>query len=96
MDERKMFEAWSRSQPGGGFALDRYTDPECTEYIHYATEWTWQAWQAASAGRQELVEALRGLLNTWNAVCDVKGWDRDHTVAAELARVALAKHGEQQ
>jgi hypothetical protein len=90
MDEQARFEAW---------AIERGWNPVRSSNGHYmeiGSSIAWQAWQAASAGRQELVEALRGLLNTWNAVCDVKGWDRDHTVAAELARAALAKHGEQQ
>jgi hypothetical protein len=92
MQEREPFETWlNEADPGSDLSLDDDFD-----YFDGHVHLQWQAWQAASAGRQELVEALRGLLNTWNAVCDVKGWDRDHTVAAELARAALAKHGEQQ
>lgn len=36
--ERAAFEAWSRSTEGGGFTLDRYNDPQCTEYVHYNTD----------------------------------------------------------
>jgi hypothetical protein len=44
--ERQAFEAWSRNKPGGGFTLDRYKDPQCTEYVHYNTQWAWEAWLA--------------------------------------------------
>lgn len=48
--------------------------------------------EAASAGRSELLKALKELLDVWDAICNVKGWDRDHLFAAENARSLIAKH----
>jgi hypothetical protein len=52
-DEREAFEAYSRSKPHGGFTLDRYKDPECTQYVHYNTQWAWEAWQARAAAAHQ-------------------------------------------
>lgn len=49
LGERERFEAWSKAKPDGGFTLDRYTDPQCDEYVHYNTQWAWEAWQARAA-----------------------------------------------
>lgn len=54
--ERELFEEWSRSRPDGGFTLDRYSDPACTDYIHWGTQLAWESWQASAArGAQEVM-----------------------------------------
>lgn len=49
IDEREQFEDWSRSRPDGGFTLDRYSDPTCTDYIHWGTQLAWESWQASAS-----------------------------------------------
>lgn len=45
--ERERFETAMRARPNGFFTLERYNDPECTDYVHYATQYAWEAWQAS-------------------------------------------------
>lgn len=40
-----------------------------------------------------LVEALKGMVEAWNMVCDTQGWERDHIQAQVNAVAALACAG---
>lgn len=87
--ERQEFEKWARDF---NFPLYRFSS-EHAGYAATTTGAAWQAWQAASQGKQELLRALQNLLQAWDSVCDLRGWDKDHITAAEEARALLKKHG---
>lgn len=52
-----------------------------------------RAWEAATASHAADVEALRSalkdLLDAWDCVSDLRGWDKDHLTAITTARAAL-------
>lgn len=74
--ERAKFEAYSSSKPDGGFTLERYKDPECTQYVHYNTQWAWEAWQARAVLAAQEAQEPAPLVGS--SACPICGHDQPH------------------
>lgn len=87
--ERERFEEWADE------ALGYHMTRSGNEYVSHSVTCAWQAWQVASAGRQELLDALR-------EIAEMMSYSPDHGLEALaeckcIARAAIAKAtGEQQ
>jgi hypothetical protein len=86
---REAFEAWSRSQEGGGFTIERYDDPECNEYVHYATQFSWLAWRSASASNADQIRKLREALERIAAI-ELQMYGADWAEIEEAHQIARA------
>lgn len=95
--ERAAFEAVFPTPPncewiGNGYSATDYNAWRAHEHIS-----RWQGWQAASAGRAELLEALRDMRNRFHAACIANGsdaWAAD--AACAKADAAIRKATESQ
>jgi hypothetical protein len=88
---KAAFEAWAKTQ---GYEMDSMTyDDGAVEYYSSETWALWGCWKAATASHAAEVEALRSaledLLDAWDCIADLEGWDKDHIEAAAKARAAL-------
>lgn len=88
--ERERFEAWWNEVENFATRGERLS---CGTPEEVARD----AWHVASAGRQELLEALEGMVVLFRSVCLMKGWEWNDYVECNLARAAIQKAtGEQQ
>jgi hypothetical protein len=87
---REAFEHWFSDGGEHPLACQRAADGG---YLLAQAESSWTAWQAATASHAAEVEALRSaledLLDAWDCIADLEGWDKDHIEAAAKARAAL-------
>lgn len=91
---REAFEAWMRSVPGHQSLAKEYMNEDSGRYDSPFTELMWQAWQAASKGREELLEALK-------RISMAKPDCLDHSIdvaiierMASIARAVIQKNSE--
>ena len=100
--ERQRFEEWYEADAMPAESNWFRRDPDAPdEYDRESTCRAWQAWQAASQGKQELLDALQRIEIAANTAdyCyrnhpgNFTAALRDLELAAADARAAIAKHG---